>query len=170
MKKNIVLVGFMGTGKTSVGKALARRLNRPVVDVDHTIEENEKRKISEIFEKEGEARFRELEKEAIRILSQREGIIITTGGGAVIEPENRERLENSGWTVALMATPETIYQRVKDSRHRPLLENKDRLAEIKILLETRKPFYEKSDFQFETDGKNAAQVAEAILEALKGKI
>ena len=170
MSKNIALIGFMGTGKTSVGKILAKRLNRPVVDVDLYVEINERKKISEIFEKEGEARCRALEKEAIRQICERQGIVITTGGGAVLDSENLETLKKSGWVINLSATPETIFKRVKDSRHRPLLDGKDKLKEIERLLAVRKPFYDKADFQFESDGRSSSQVAGLILEALAGKL
>ena len=170
MSKNIALIGFMGTGKTSVGKILAKRLNRPVVDVDLYIEANERKKISEIFEKEGEARFRALEKEAIRQICQRQGIVITTGGGAVLDSENLETLKKSGWVINLSATPETIFKRVRDSSRRPLLDGKDKLKEIERLLAIRKPFYDKADFQFGSDGRSSSQVAGLILEALAGKL
>ena len=168
--RNITLVGFMGTGKTNVGKILGEKLNYSVVDVDRFIEDRERRKINDIFEKEGETYFRSLEKEAIKEISRKEGIVITTGGGAVLDPENIETLKKTGWIVALFARPETIYQRVKNSRHRPLLKGKDMLSEIKRLLVVRQPFYEKSDFRLETDGCTSSQVAELILEKLAGKL
>ncbi len=168
--KNIVLVGFMATGKTSVGKILAKKLSCPVIDVDHCIEEKEKRKISDIFAKDGEPFFRKLEKDTIREIAQGQGVIITTGGGAVMDPENMEALRKTGWIVALFAKPETIFQRARSSHHRPLLKVEDMLAEINRLLTIRKPFYEKSDFQFDTDGRSAGQVAQLILETLEGKL
>ena len=168
--KNISLIGFMGTGKTSVGKILGKRLNRPVMDVDFTIEEKEKRKIGEIFKNSGEAYFRSVEKEAIREICRQQSLVITTGGGAVIDPENLEALKASGWVIGLSATPETICQRVKDSRHRPLLDGEDKLGEVKRLLAARKPFYEKADFYFETDGRSSAQVAGLILEKLADQL
>lgn len=169
VKKNIVLVGFMGTGKTSVGKALAKKLGRPVIDIDRVIEEKEKRKISDIFEKEGEPRFREIEKETIRAQAAREGAVITTGGGAVLDPQNVEALRKNGTLVALLASPETIFERVSNAKHRPLLIGKDMLAEIKRLLAVREPYYRQSDHQFQTDGRTAGQVADMILNALKEK-
>lgn len=168
--KNITLIGFMGTGKTSVGKILAKRLNRPVVDVDLYIETSEKKKISEIFEQEGEARFRILEKEAIRQICERQGIVITTGGGAVLDPENFQALKNSGCVIGLSASPGTIFKRIKNSRHRPLLDGKDKVKEIERLLAARKPFYERADFYFDTDGRSASQMAELILKTLAEKI
>ena len=160
----------MGTGKTSVGKILGKRLSRAVVDVDLYIEAAEKKKISQIFQEEGEAYFRSLEKKAIEEICRRDGIVITTGGGAVIDSKNLECLKKSGWVVGLFATPQTIFKRVKDSRHRPLLDGKDKLGEIERLLELRRPFYEKAELRFETDGRSSPQVAELILEALKGKL
>lgn len=165
--KNIVLIGFMGTGKSTVGKILAKKMSRALVDIDHRIEEREKRKISEIFEKEGEEYFRRLEKEMIRDTASHSGQVITTGGGAVLDAENFAALKSSGFLVALTASPETIYQRVKDTRHRPLLKSPDLMAEIRRLLEIRMPVYKKADLCFTSDGKSGAQVAEQILEALE---
>ena len=159
--KNVVIVGFMGTGKSTVGKMLAKRLKRRWVDVDQRIEETEKRKISEIFEKEGEAHFRRIEKEMIRTVTAERGVIIMTGGGAVVDPDNRAALKKNGLLITLSATPETIFQRVRKSRHRPLLKG-DLLTEIKRLLAEREPFYRESDHTFQTDGKTAAQVASMI--------
>ena len=170
MKKNIVLIGFMGTGKTSVGKALAKKLGRPVIDIDRIIEEKEKRKIGDIFKKDGEARFRAIEKEAILSQAGKEGAVITTGGGAVLDPANVEALRTNGCLVALLASSETIYERVRNAKHRPLLNGKDMRAEISRLLEIREPHYRRAEYQFETDGLTADQVADMILEALKGKI
>src|SRR3989338_3633633 len=131
--KNIVLIGFMGTGKTSVGKILASKLGRPVADVDQRIEERQKRKIREIFESEGEARFRAFEKEAVAEIASGEGVVITTGGGVVLDPANIAALKKNGILVALSATPETIHRRVKNARHRPLLLKTDVFGEIKRL-------------------------------------
>ena len=169
LEKNLVLVGFMGTGKSTVGKALAKKLGRPFVDVDQCIEEKQKRRISEIFEKEGEPAFRRLEKETILEIAAGTELVITTGGGAVIDPENVAALKANGILVALEASPQTIYQRVKDTRHRPLLRSADLPGEIEKLLEARRPFYDKADFKFVTDGKSATQVADEILAALKGE-
>ena len=169
-KKNVVLVGFMGTGKTAVGKILAQQLNRPVVDVDAWIERAEGRKISEIFSESGESFFRALEKKAIHEIIAREAIVITTGGGAVIDAENRARLRQTGWVIALLAKPATIAARVKDAKDRPLLKGGDPLKKIESLLAARRAFYEDCDFSFETDGLRPAEVAQKILEALKGKI
>lgn len=166
--KNVSLIGFMGTGKSSIGKALGRILSRPVIDIDRVVETKEKRKIREIFEMHGEAHFRKLEKDAIAEAAEAVGKVITTGGGAAIDPANMEALRKNGWVISLTAKAETIYYRVKDSKHRPLLASgEDRLESIKKLMEIRRPYYEKADFHFETDGHSAAQVAEAIIETLE---
>ena len=170
MSKNISLIGFMGTGKTSVGKVLARRLKRPVVDVDRYVEVMSKKKISEIFEKEGEAAFRALEKDAIRRICERREIVITTGGGAALDPENITALKGSGWVIGLSASPQTIFSRVKNSRHRPLLDGKDQLTEIQRLLEVRRPFYEKADLYFDTDDRSPSRTAGLILKTLASKL
>ena len=164
--KNIVLVGFMGTGKSAIGKILAKRLKRRWVDVDQAIEETENRKIAEIFEKEGEAYFRRLEKEMIQTVTLGSGLVIMTGGGAVLDPANRAVLKKNGLLITLSASPEAIFQRVRKSRHRPLLKG-DLLTEIRRLLAEREPFYRESDCTFSTDGKTAAQVAGLIEEALQ---
>lgn len=168
--RNISLVGFMGTGKTSVGKALGRQSSRNVIDVDQWIENRTRRKIRDIFEHEGEPRFRVLEKEAIAEIARLEGVVITTGGGAVLDPANVEALKKCGWLVALSAKPETIFERVKDSRHRPLLQTgatAETRQEIVRLLSARAPFYAKADYTFETDGLSPEQVAQLILETLE---
>ena len=162
-QKNLVLIGFMGTGKSSVGKALAKKTGRTLLDVDQHIEEVQKRRIADIFENDGEVAFRKIEKSAIREASGGKNLIITTGGGAVLDAENLEALKANGILVALEASPETIYQRVKDSRHRPLLRSNDVPAEIRKLLEARRPFYAKADLTLATDGKTATEVADEIM-------
>ena len=163
--RNIVLIGFMGTGKSSVGKVLAKKMNRTWIDIDQRIEEEEKRKVADIFEKEGEAFFRKLEKEMVKRIAASSDQVITTGGGVVLDVENMQALKKNGVVVALAASAETVFQRVKDSRHRPLLKG-DKMAEIRRLLEQRKGLYEKADLTFRTDGKTAAQVAAEIAGAL----
>jgi shikimate kinase len=167
--KNIVLIGFMGTGKTSVGKMIAQRLKRPLIDVDKHIETVEKRKIADIFAQEGEAYFRSIETKAIAEFSTLRGVVITTGGGSVLNPKNLEALRRGGWLVALRASPETIYERVKDSPHRPLLLIPDRLSEIRRLLEVRSPVYQKADFSFCTDDKTPSETTAEILAAIEQK-
>ena len=168
--KNIVLIGFMGTGKTSVGRLVAKKLGRDFIDVDERIEKEQNRKISEIFEKDGEAAFRRLEKAAISQVASSSNAVITTGGGAVLDADNVSALKQSGLLVCLSASPETIFERVKRSSHRPLLKGNDRMAEIKKLLAVRKPFYEKADMKLETDGLSSEKVAQLLLKELEGKL
>ncbi len=165
--KNIVLIGFMGTGKSTVGKILARSIGYRQIDIDQFIEEKEKRKIADIFEKDGEAVFRKLEKEMILWASQEKSSVITTGGGAVLDPENTQALAANGHIVALTASPDTIYQRVRRSGHRPLLKTQDMLGEIRNLLQVRKPYYEKADVSFVTDRLKPMDTARQIEEWLK---
>ena len=168
-EKNLVLIGFMGTGKSSVGKALAKKMGRLLVDVDQHIEEKERRRIADIFENDGEAAFRKIEKKTILEVAKGSSQVITTGGGAVLDPENIAALKANGLVISLEASPETIFQRVKDSRHRPLLRSNDVPGEIRKLLEARRPFYAKADLSFVTDGKTALQVADEIAAKLESE-
>jgi shikimate kinase len=166
---NIVLTGFMGTGKTAVGRELSRLLNMKLVDVDTEIEKYEQMTINEIFKQFGELRFREIETEMIRELSERKDVIISTGGGAVLRQENVDILRKEGIIVCLMATPETILKRTSHSSHRPLLQVEDPFGKIKELLDFRRPFYEKADIMIDTDGKTPRQIAEEIIGKIKDR-
>lgn len=165
--KNIVLTGFMGTGKTAVGKKLSRFLNMELVDVDTEIEKSKGMSINDIFKKFGEPRFREIETEMIKKLSGKENIIISTGGGAVLKQENMDILREKGITVCLMAKPETILMRTSHNSNRPLLQVEDPLGKIKELLNFRKPFYEKADIMIDTEEKTPIQIAEEIIEEIR---
>jgi shikimate kinase len=168
--KNIVLTGFMGTGKTAVGKKLSRLLNMELIDVDTEIEKSQKMTINDIFKKFGEPRFREIETEMIKKLSGKENIIISTGGGAVLKQENLDVLREKGIIVCLLATPETILRRTSHNSNRPLLQVEDPSGKIKELLNFRKPFYEKADIMIDTEGKTPIQIAEEIIEKIKVKV
>jgi shikimate kinase len=168
--KNIVLTGFMGTGKTAVGRELSRLLNMELVDVDTEIEKSQKMTINEIFKKFGEAKFREIETEMIQKLSEHKNVIISTGGGAVLKQGNMDALRKQGVIVCLMATPEIILKRTVRSSNRPLLQVEDPFARIKELLDFRRPFYEKADIAIDTEGKTPLQIAEEIMEKVKVKV
>jgi len=168
--KNIVLTGFMGTGKTAVGKKLSRLLNMELIDVDTEIEKSQKMTINDMFKKFGEPRFREIETEMIKKLSGKENIIISTGGGAVLKQENLDVLREKGIIVCLLATPETILRRTSHNSNRPLLQVEDPSGKIKELLNFRKPFYEKADILIDTEGKTPIQIAEEIIEKIKVKV
>ena len=168
--KNIVLTGFMGTGKTAVGKKLSRLLNMELVDVDTEIEKSQKMTVKEIFKNFGEPRFREIETEMIKKLSGKENIIISTGGGAVLKQENMDILREKGIIVCLMAKPETILSRTSHNSNRPLLHVEDPFGKINELLNFRKPFYERADIMIDTEGKTPIQIAEEIIEKIKVKV
>jgi shikimate kinase len=164
---NIVLTGFMGTGKTEVGRKLSQLLGMRFVDIDQEIEKSQGRSISEIFEQHGEERFRQLETEAVRQFSAEEGIIIATGGGAVLREENIHALSQKGIIFCLTASPEVILQRTGRNNNRPLLCGQDRQTRVSELLESRKLFYEKAGIMISTDGKTPPQIAEEIIEKVK---
>jgi len=165
--KNIVLTGFMGTGKTEVGKELSRLLDMKLIDVDTEIEKSRKLTINDIFKKFGEPRFREIETEMIKNLSEKKNIIISTGGGAVLKQENTDALRKNGVIVCLTASPETILRRTSRNSDRPLLQVEDPLKKIKELLNFRTPFYEKAGIIIDTEGKTPLQIAEEIIERIK---
>ncbi len=165
--KNIVLTGFMGTGKTAVGRELARMLDMKLIDIDTEIELSQKMTINDIFKNYGEGQFRDIETEMIRKISEEKNIIISTGGGAVLKQENMDILRKNGIIFCLNAAPETILERTGRSDDRPLLKVEDPMIKIKELLNYRKPFYEKAGAMLYTDGRTPLQVAEEIIEILK---
>ena len=165
--KNIVLTGFMGSGKTAVGRQLSRLLNMKLVDVDTEIERAQGMTINEIFKNFGEPRFREIETEMIKKLSGKKDIIISTGGGAVLKQENMDALRENGIIFCLMAEPETILKRTSHDSNRPLLHVENAFKRIKELLDFRKPFYEKADIMIDTEGKTPLQIAEEIIKEYK---
>lgn len=142
LQGNIAIIGFMGTGKTTVSSALSKITGLKEIDVDAYIVEKAKMSISEIFEKYGEEYFRNLETESLREIANNKNQIISCGGGAVLKDENVDILKNSGTIVLLTATPETIFDRVKDHTHRPILNNDMSLSHVKSLMEKRKPRYQ----------------------------
>ena len=141
LQENIAIIGFMGTGKTTVSSALSKITGLKEIDVDAYIVEKAKMSISEIFEKYGEEYFRNLETESLREIANNKNQIISCGGGAVLKDENVDILKNSGTIVLLTATPETIFDRVKDHTHRPILNNDMSLSHVKSLMEKREPRY-----------------------------
>lgn len=162
--KNIVLTGFMGTGKTVVGKELSGILNMELVDIDAEIENLQKMKIRDIFENLGERHFRDLETEMIKKVSRRGNIIISTGGGAVLREDNMNALRENGDIFCLAASPETIFRRTSGSEERPLLNVENPVSRIKELLNFRMPFYEKAGTIIDTEEKTPLQIAEEIAE------
>jgi shikimate kinase len=161
--QNIILIGFMGTGKTVTGRVLAKRTGMELVDMDSIIESRQGKTISEIFAQDGEAAFRALERELVKELSHRQGIVVSTGGGIVLNPENIADFEKSGLVVCLTASPATIFQRVEKDTNRPLLSG-DKKSQIEALLVRRKPLYESIKHLVPTDGLTDEQTADQILE------
>jgi shikimate kinase len=162
----LVLIGFMGTGKSSVGQQLAKLLQYDFIDTDQLIEARQGRSITAIFETEGEAGFRRMEADLARELSALDRVVIATGGGFPLSSGNIEVLRETGVIILLTAAPETIYQRVKNERHRPLLADADPLARIVGLLETRAAVYREADITIDTTGKNPSEIAMEIREEL----
>ena len=139
--KNIYLVGLMGAGKTTIGKQLAKRLGRRFYDSDHEIVARTGVPIPTIFEIEGEAGFRRREAQTIVELTAESGIVMATGGGVVINPENRQRLRETCWTVYLNVPPVMLHERTRHDRNRPLLQVSDPLAKLEALYAARDPLY-----------------------------
>lgn len=138
---NLYLVGLMGSGKTTIGRMLARRLGRRFLDTDHEIEQRTGVKVPVIFELEGEAGFREREAHTIAELTQEAGIVLATGGGAVLNPDNRRVLAETGWVVYLDVPPTILFERTRHDSNRPLLKVEDPLARLTALREQRDPLY-----------------------------
>lgn len=162
--KNIVLTGFMGTGKTEVGRELSTVLGWRLIDIDDEIVKAKGMSISEIFSSLGEEVFRDIETAMIREVSALRNVIISTGGGSVLRRENIELLRQNGLIVNLSATPETIFKRTSINGERPLLKVEDPMKRIRELLEFRRPFYEQADIVIDTESKSPRLVAEEILE------
>ncbi len=164
---NIFLVGPMGAGKSAVGKQLARMLHLDFVDSDDEIEARTGVDIPFIFEKEGEAGFRIREAKVIADLSRKEGIILATGGGAIIDPDSRNHLGARGFVIYLYTSVDQQVSRTARGRERPLLENGDRRRTLEALLEVRDPLYrEIADLVIDTDNRRVKSVAGEILEHL----
>ena len=165
---NIYLIGFMGAGKSAAARTLQKAYGMELVEMDETIEAQQGMKISEIFARKGEPYFRQLETELLQGLREVSNRVISCGGGVVMRPENVALMKENGRIVLLTATPETILERVSRNNNRPLLEGKKNVADIRALMETRRPFYEAAaDFCVSTDDCSRRQVAEKILQGLE---
>jgi shikimate kinase len=162
---NLVLVGFMGTGKTEVGRILAGRLSRPFVEMDAEIERKAGRTISDLFATEGESAFRRMEREWVREQAGKTGRVIATGGGVVLDPANLVELGRGGVVVCLMASKETLLERLRGDRSRPLLEG-DRFTRLTDLLEARRALYEAIPLRVDTTGLSPDAVADAVLKRI----
>jgi shikimate kinase len=164
---NLFLVGLMGAGKTSVGRLLARRLGKTFYDCDHEIERATGVKVAVIFEIEGEAGFRSRETKALAELVQRPNIVLATGGGAVLSPENRRLLSENGTVVYLRAAPADLWSRTRHDKNRPLLRTADPLAKLRQLYEERDPLYRAAaNIVVETGQQSVGSLAHRLEEQL----
>ena len=153
----------MGSGKSSIGRAVAELLGFQFVDTDELIEARAKLRISEIFEQQGEVAFRRLETETLTELERSQGMVIATGGGLPTNPANLESLRSHSLIVCLWASPEKIYERVKTQTHRPLLNVADPLERIRKLLEERKPTYKSADVMVSSESRTIREVAQHVV-------
>ena len=167
MFRNIILTGFMGVGKTSVGTRLARDIGFTFVDTDYLVEADQKMTIADIFEKVGEPRFRDIESGIIQRVMAGKNQVVSTGGGAVIRDGNRVEFKKAGLVVCLTARPDVIYERIKHETHRPLLRTLEPLAKIKELLESRAIFYAQADMTIDTSEITIDDVIRGIKERIK---
>jgi len=158
----------MGAGKTTMGRQLAKRLNLEFIDSDHAIEERTGADIPLIFEKEGEEGFRKREQSVIDELTQMKSLVLATGGGAVLNPENRKNLKSRGTVIYLHSDIKYLVDRTRHDKNRPLLQTADPAAKLKELMIVREPLYrETADIVINTGEKSIRSVINAILEKLK---
>ncbi len=161
---NIFLIGFMGAGKSTVARELQSVYGMRLIEMDEQIEAQEKMPISEIFATRGEEYFRQLETDLLESLRQEENTVVSCGGGVPMRERNVEAMRGSGRIVYLSAAPETVYERVRHSHNRPLLENNMNVEYIKGLLEARLPRYlAAADLTVRTDGRSVKEICEEIL-------
>ena len=163
MNSNIILVGFMGTGKTTVGKILTQELKMQFVDMDATIEDRAGKSISRIFTEDGESHFRRMERTLVQELASKTGLVIAAGGGIVLNPDNIKDFSRSGKIICLLASENEIIRRLTMSTTRPLLEKGDKLQRIKDLMATRRPLYEAIPSRIDTSRLTPEEVAETIM-------
>jgi shikimate kinase len=169
--RNVYLIGPMGSGKTAVGRRLATLLGKQFIDSDAEIEKRTGVDIRYIFEKEGEARFRERERDVIADLTTLDDVVVATGGGVILDPKNRERLAETGTVVYLETTIDTLVRRTKAAKTRPLLMNDDPHAVLERMMVVRRPLYEKAaDLRIETTGRQVRAVAADIQQRLGQRV
>ncbi|MGI6546456.1 MAG: shikimate kinase [Fastidiosipilaceae bacterium] len=164
---NIVLIGFMGVGKSRIAQNLARRLSLKQIETDDLIVEREGMPIEQIFATKGEPYFRDSESAVVRGLEDERALVISCGGGVALRPENVRSLKKNGTIIWLTASPQTIFERVRHATHRPILNQDMSVDFISSLMEGRLPYYESAaDLQISTDGKSVEEIGEEIIHAL----
>lgn len=162
--KNIVLIGMMGSGKTTVGKLLAEAIGLTFVDTDQLLENKTERKITEIFAQDGEQKFRTLEAEVIDEVTDKVGQVIATGGGVVLREENIKKLGKKGTIIFLHASPETLMERLRDDETRPLLQCQEPENKLKEILKFRLPFYRKaSRLEIDTNSMKPEEIVHKLI-------
>jgi shikimate kinase len=159
---NLALIGFMGTGKTSVGRLAAEHLNFEFLDTDELIQTRTGRTITDLFTHEGEPAFRALERQLVQELAGRGKLLIATGGGLPTDPDNLASLKRHALLVCLWASPEKVWERVCHQGHRPLLNDPDPRGKIRDLLAIREPFYKQADVLVNTDLRTLREVAQQV--------
>lgn len=167
MRKNIIITGFMGTGKSVVAKELARKLKMEFIDMDRIVEERHGMSISNIFDRYGERYFRVQENKLVKELFQKENMVIATGGGTLLSSDNARILNQRGQIICLYADSQTIYNRVKRKNNRPLLKEKNVLSEINRLLKERKKIYDNIKWKIDTTNFTIREVVDKIINHLK---
>jgi shikimate kinase len=160
---NLALIGFMGTGKSSVGRLAAEQLHFDFIDTDDFIETQTGKTISDIFAQNGEDAFRKLEEDAGRALLSKRQVVISAGGGFVTNPDNLANLKTHALVICLWASPETILERISTQTHRPLLQTPDPLGKIRELLEQRSAAYHQADAMIHTGFRSPREVAQQVL-------
>mgnify|MGYP001824849480 CR=1 FL=1 len=164
---NIVLIGFMGSGKSTIAKSLASELDKKVIDMDHEIEREEGRSIADIFKEDGEVYFRDLETDFLERMKGKKNKILSTGGGVILREENIKLLNHIGTVVFLQADVNHIYNNVQGSTNRPLLDVNDVLGEIQVRLEAREPYYlGAANVIIQTSGKTVDAITREIVTIL----
>lgn len=166
MRNNLILIGFMGCGKTSTSIKLSYRMRRTMIDTDRWIEQKQGKSISEIFAEEGEEAFRNMETQCLQeLLEDRSGQIISVGGGLPMKKENQKLLRELGLVIYLQVTPQTVYERLKNDTTRPLLQSENPRQKIEELLEKRAPIYEQTaNYIIEVKDRSCEEVAELIIQ------
>jgi shikimate kinase len=159
----------MGTGKTAVGKQVARQLKQQFFDIDSIIEQKQKKKISQIFAEQGESCFRKLEKKTLRQISQKASLVISCGGGIVLDNENIRIMKQSGAMICLTSRPDIILARTQGRSHRPLLNVDNPQETIGQLLKIRAPFYAQADYTIDTSDLAISSVVNKVLEYVRAK-
>jgi len=167
--KNIYLVGFMGTGKSAVGRELAKKQKSRFIDLDELIELKEQRSITDIFAREGEAYFRRLESRVLKEVAKEKNFVVGCGGGIVLNKNNIKTMKDTGIVICLSAKPEVILKRVCGCTHRPLLNVDNPKERIGLLLKLRSPYYALADKTIDTSRLSIKEVTSKILKLLPGK-